>query len=247
MPSSATTPITETRPAGIVLEVDGLRIVLLRKPVKQVHLSINPPHGELRLSAPPHVPEEVLCAWIRLRRAWIVQQQTRMQAREREAEKQYIPLETHYVGGRACRLYITEHEGRTEINLNHDRLELRMRKGSTPAQREKAIDAWHRQLLRAQLPSLIAHYQQLLGVEVREVGIKRMKTRWGTCNPNAGRIWINAELAKKPLRCLEYIVAHEMVHLLEPGHNARFRQLLQQVLPDWEQRREELSELPVGV
>jgi predicted metal-dependent hydrolase len=229
------------------IELNGITVEVVRKKIKQVHLSVNPPTGKVRISAPAHVHTDVLRAWALTRMTWIKRQRSKMEQTLREPPLRYVQLETHYAGGRACLLYITERPGRTEVKLNHDRLELYIRPGSTTAQREKAIDVWHRSLLREQLPALISRYEKLLQVKVHEVGIKRMKTRWGTCNPKARRIWINAELAKKPLRSLEYIVAHEMAHLVEPSHNARFRNLLNQLLPDWPQRKRELGELPIGV
>ncbi len=155
--------------------------------------------------------------------------------------------ESHYVGGRRYRLDVIEHDGPAAVRLrNNTTLELRVRPGTSRAQREAVLHRWYRQRLREQIPQLISKWEPEIGVTVAEWGIKKMKTRWGTCNIDARRIWLNLELAKKPAACLEYILAHEMVHLLERHHNERFQQLMDRLMPQWRLHREELNRAPLS-
>ena len=155
--------------------------------------------------------------------------------------------ESQYFQGRRYRLNAIEHDSPPAVRVtNPSTMALRIRRGTSAEERQELLTSWYRERLREQVPGLLAKWQPRLGVTVAEVRIRRMKTRWGSCNASARRIWLNSELAKKPDACLEYILVHEMVHLLERHHNERFRELMDRLIPTWRMRREELNRAPLS-
>lgn len=227
------------------LTLGGIDIEVVQKNIKHVHLSVLPPEGQVRVSAPLHIDQETLRAYIITKLPWIRKQQQKLQAQVREAPRDMVGGESHYFNGQRYLLEIVERNSVPEVDLGHHTITLYVRPGTAPDKRLAILREWYRANLKERLPPIIGHYEKLMGVKVAEFGVKQMKTKWGTCNPAAGRIWVNLELAKKPASCLEYIVVHEMVHLLEPSHNKRFKSLMEQYMPNWRGYRDELNSLPV--
>lgn len=228
------------------IEVNGIRVDVVRKNIKNLHLGVYPPAGRVRVAAPEHLDDEAVRLAVASRLAWIRRQQEHYAAQERESAREMVTGESHYLQGRRYRLDVVVVTGRPSVSLRDGRtLEMRIRAGTSTADRRQLLQRWYRRLLRGQVADLLAKWQPVVGVEVADWGIKRMKTRWGTCNSEARRIWINLELAKKPPACLEYIVVHELVHLIERCHNERFRELMDHHLPQWRMNRDELNSAPL--
>jgi predicted metal-dependent hydrolase len=176
---------------------------------------------------------------------WIRQQQRKILQQEREPEREYLDLESHYVWGKRYLLSVLERDLTPKVELQHRRLVLTIRPGTNQAKREQMLEAWYRQQVKLATPSLITKWEPKLAVKVARLFVQRMRTRWGSCNPKVGNIRLNTDLAKKPRECLEYIVLHEMVHLLEPTHNERFVGLMDRWMPNWKTFRETLNRLPL--
>lgn len=229
------------------IEVNGLPVSVVRKEIKHLHLAVYPPDGRVRVAAPLLVDDEAVRLAVIARWSWIRRQQEKFAAQERQPAREYVSGESHYFAGARYRLNVIEHDGPARVELrNRQFIDLYARPAGSVEQRRRAMAAWYRAHLRAALPPLIEKWQGVLGVHVAECGIKQMKTHWGTCNIEARRIWLNLELAKKSPRCLEYILVHEMVHLLERHHNDRFRALMDQHLPQWQFLRDELNREPLA-
>lgn len=229
------------------MTVGGVSVAIVRKPIRSLRFAVQPPDGAVRVSVPLEVSDEVVRLAIVDKLPWIKRQRATFAAQPRQSPRAMVTGETHYVFGRACRLRLVEEDGPLRIALpRKGELVVRARRGLTQEQREHAMQAWYRERLKELVPELVARWERLLGVKASAVSIKRMKTRWGTCNTRARRIWLNLELAKKPQRCLEYIVAHELVHLVERTHSARFVALLDRHMPRWKSYRAELNAAPLA-
>ncbi len=229
------------------IEVDGLTIRVVRKNIKNLHLAVYPPDGHVRVAAPLLLDDEAVRLAVISRLGWIRRQQEKFAQQERQGRREYVSGESHYFLGARYRLNLIEQAGAGRVAVrNRQYLDLCMRPGSTAEQRRRVLDGWYRAYLRGVIPALIQKWEGVLGVRVAEWGIRQMKTRWGTCNIAARRIWINLELAKKPAPCLEYVVVHEMLHLLERRHDAHFRALMDHFLPQWQFLRDELNREPLG-
>lgn len=238
---------TDTQPAHSSLRVSDLHVEIVRKDIKNLHLGVYPPDGRVRLAVPLRVDDETARLLIVNKLGWIRRQQARFATQARQSAREMVDGESHYVGGRRYRLRVVEQDAPPQITLRGGNiLELRVRPHTDAARRLNILQAWYRAQLKAALPDLIAKWSPVLGVTVAAWGIKRMKTRWGTCNIAARRIWLNLELAKKSPQCLEYVLVHEMVHLLERTHNDRFRALMDRYLPQWQLRRAELNAAPLA-
>lgn len=229
-----------------VLEIQGLAVTVRRKAIKNLHLAVYPPDGRVRVSAPLAMSDDAVRMAVVSRLGWIRRQQARFAAQARQSEREMVRGESHYVWGHRCRLEIEERDAPPQVRVSGRRLILQVRPGAKAEKRRAVLGEWYRAELRARLPELIARWEPVIGVRVAEWRIKRMKTRWGTCNVEARRIWLNLELAKKAAHCLEYILVHEMVHLLERHHNERFCALMDQFLPQWRLYREELNREPLA-
>ncbi|MCB4361854.1 M48 family metallopeptidase [Quatrionicoccus australiensis] len=227
------------------IDLGNLQIEVLRKKIKNLHLSVLPPLGRVRIAAPGHMNLDTIRVFVISRLSWIKAQQRKMQVQQREAPREYVDRESHYVWGRRYLLKRVELEAASAIELKHSKLVLQVRPGTNELRSREILDAWYREQIRAAVPELIAKWEPVLGVKVGRVFVQRMKTRWGSCNPATGAIRLNTDLAKKPAECLEYIVVHEMTHLLEPSHNARFVSLMALFMPQWQHLRDELNALPV--
>ncbi|MDD2770264.1 MAG: SprT family zinc-dependent metalloprotease [Methylococcus sp.] len=227
------------------LELGGIVVDVVLKDIKNIHLSVYPPTGRVRISAPARMSMDTIRVFAISKLAWIKRQQKGIRAQERETPREYLDRESHYAWGKRYLLAITESEAAPSVVLEHSRLILRVRPGTDAEKFQTIVDAWYREQLRQALPPLIAQWEPLLGVMVKRFFVQRMKTRWGSCNPGNRSIRLNTDLAKKPRECLEYILVHELAHLLEPTHNARFVAVMDRFMPDWQLRRDLLNQLPV--
>jgi predicted metal-dependent hydrolase len=228
-----------------ILDLGELHAEVIRKAIKHVHLSVLPPAGKVRVAAPQSMPLETIRLFVISKLPWIRTQQRKLQAQERETPREFLNKESHYLWGKRYLLELSLADAAPTVNLTPRKLELQVRPGANAAQCEEVLDAWYRQQIREALPALLAKWEPLLGVKTSRVFVQRMKTKWGSCTPQAGYIRLNTDLAKKPPECLEYIVVHELVHLLEPTHNERFSALMDLYLPHWHHLRAQLNRLPV--
>jgi predicted metal-dependent hydrolase len=228
------------------IQLGDIAITVRRKDIKHVHLSVYPPSGSVTLVAPKGTRLAVARAYAVSRLGWIRDQQAKLRAQAREAPRQFVERESHYVWGRRYLLSVRKAEARPSIQLGHRTITLTVRPGSSRAKREEVFHAWHKALLHEAVPALIHKWELKLGVETSAWFLQRMKTRWGSCNPRARTIRLNTELVKKPKDLLEYVIVHELLHLLEPTHSERFLGLLARHWPGWREARAELNELPLG-
>jgi len=225
------------------IEVNGIAVDVHRKPIKNLHVGVYPPDGRVRVAAPERLDDEAIRLAIVSRLTWICRQQRGFAEQARESAREMMTGESHYFRGRRYRLNVLEQSGRPRVRLAGNRtLELRVPPDTDTEARRYTLDRWYRQQLREEIPGLIDAWAPVVGVDVAECRIKRMKTRWGSCNIAARRIWLNLELIRKPTPCLEYILVHETVHLLERHHSDRFRQLMDAFMPDWRLRRDALNQ-----
>ncbi|PUE08870.1 metal-dependent hydrolase [Limnohabitans sp. T6-5] len=229
-----------------VIELGDITISVTFKAIMNVHLTVHPPDGQVSLVAPLGTRPEVVRAYAITRLGWIRQQQATLGAQARETPRQYVERESHYLWGRRHLLNVVEGEGKAFVTLDHKRITLHVRPGSDAAKRAEVLHEWRKRLLHDVVPGLIAKWQPRLGVQVSGYFLQRMKTQWGSCNHAAGNIRLNTELVKKPKDLLEYVVVHEMAHLLEPTHSERFAALLDLHYPTWREARAELNELPLA-
>lgn len=229
------------------IQLGEVAIALRRKDVKHVHLSVHPPTGRVTLVAPVGTRPEVARAYAISKLGWIREQQARLRGQARETARQFIERESHCLWGRHYLLSVREENTRPSVLLSPRRITLTVRPGSSAARRAAIMQGWHRSLLHAVVPALIRGWEPKLGVSVAGYFLQRMKTRWGSCNFQARHIRLNSELVKKPRDLLEYVVVHEMIHLIEPTHSERFLSLLSKHYPRWREARAELNELPLGV
>ncbi len=227
------------------IKLGNFTVDVILKDIRNIHLSVHPPTGRVRISAPKRMHMDSIRGFAVSKLHWIKQQQAKLRGQERETPREYVERESHYLWGERYLLAIIENQGPPSIELKHNRMFLQVRPGTDTERRQALVEEWYRGQIKAVVPELIAKWGPVLGVSVRRVFIQRMKTRWGSCNTQAGTIRLNTELAKKPKECLEYIVVHEMIHLLEPRHNSRFIHLLDQHLPMWQYRRQALNRLPI--
>lgn len=218
---------------------------VVRKDIKNVHLSVHPPTGRVRISAPSRMSLDTIRIFAISKLAWIKQQQRKLREQERETPREYLDRESHYVWGKRYLLNVVERDLAPALVLKHNRMILTVRVGTDEAAKEAVVAQWYREQIKAVAPELIEKWGPILGVSVNRFFVQQMKTKWGSCNPHARTIRLNTELAKKPKECLEYIVLHEMVHLIEPTHNARFVALMDRFMPKWQFRLQGLNRLPV--
>lgn len=229
------------------IEVSGIQVEVVRKPIKNLHLSVHPPDGRVRVSAPSHIDDEAVRLAIVSKLPWIRRHQKTFADQPRQSLREMVSGESHYFLGRRYRLNVIEREGPNRISLNGaSELTMQLRPSTDRYKRQQLLNDWYRQHMKELLPDLLAKWQPIIGVQVADWGIKKMKTRWGSCNTKEHRVWLNLELAKKPLHCLEYVLVHEMVHLLERQHTDRFKTLMDDFLPQWRLYREELNQTPLA-
>lgn len=229
------------------ITVSGIPVQVVRKPIKHLHLSVCPPQGHVRVAAPIHMTDDNIRLAIITRLIWIKQQQANFQAQPRQSARQMVTGESHYVFGKRYRLEVIERRGCHEVVIKNNRtLQLFVNPGTSTPNRALVLNQWYRDQLTARIPKLLDRWQPQIGKEVADWGIKKMKTKWGSCNIAQRRIWLNLELAKKPIECLEYVVVHELVHLLERHHGDRFKAHMDQYFPQWRHCRDVLQREPLA-
>jgi hypothetical protein len=229
------------------ISVAGLAVNVVRKDIKNLHLGVYPPNGRIRVAAPQSMDDEAVRLAVSTKLAWIKRQQKRFKDQERQPPRQYVYRESHYYFGQRYLLHVIEEDGPARIMIrNKTTLDLHIPKGTDITKRGQIMHAWYRKELKARIPDLIEKWEPIIGVNVTFWGIKKMKTKWGSCNSRAGRIWLNLELAKKPVQCLEFIVVHEMVHMLERHHNDDFKDIMDHLISQWRFYRDELNRAPLG-
>lgn len=231
----------------MILTVNGIEVQIVRKDIKNLHLAVYPPDGRVRVAVPKHVTDDNVRLAVISKLRWIKKQQQDFKEQPRQSERQYLSGECHYVFGKRYRLELIERDGKPEVKpLRSGKLQLFVRPGSSVEVKEKALNAWYREELKRAIPELLEKWQPIVGKEASDWGIRKMKTKWGSCNIEQRRIWLNLELAKKPTECLEYILVHELVHLYERNHNQRFMKLLDQFLPNWRTNKKTLNTSPLS-
>lgn len=215
------------------------------KNIKNIHLSVYPPDGKVRISAPLRMNIDTIRVFAITKLGWIRQQQKKLREQSRETPREYLDRESHYVWGKRYLLEVTEKDAAPKIELSHNKIQLQVRPVTPQDKRQALLEQWYRETIKDAIPPLIAKWEPIIGVKIERYFVQRMKTKWGSCSPATRSIRLNTDLAKKPPECLEYIVVHEMVHLLEPSHNNRFISLMDQFMPKWRFHKEELNKLPV--
>jgi hypothetical protein len=231
---------------NFTVEVSGLKVEVIRKDIKNLHVGVYPPNGRVRVAAPRRLDDEAIRLAIISRLGWIRRQRKGFEQQVRQSRREMVTGESHYYKGRRYLLDVIEHKGPASVHIINNRtMELRIRPGRNRDDREAILLRWYRHRLREQIPKLLSKWEPKVGVKVAEVRIKRMKTRWGSCTREAQRIWLNLELIKKASSCLEYILVHEMVHFLERHHNEHFLDLMDKLMPQWKLYREELNRTPL--
>jgi predicted metal-dependent hydrolase len=228
------------------IQLGDIAIAVTRKEIKHVHLSVHPPSGRVTLVAPTATRPEAARAYAISKLGWIRSQQAKLKGQAREPQREFIERESHYLWGRRYLLTVREANAKPTIKLDHRRILLTVRPGTSQAKRAEIIHEWHKELLHSQVPALIQKWEPRLGVTVAGYFLQRMKTKWGSCNHKAGNIRLNTELVKKPKDLLEYVIVHEMAHLIAPTHSEKFVSLLNDHYPTWREARTELNALPLG-
>jgi predicted metal-dependent hydrolase len=228
------------------IQLGDITVEVTQKDIKNVHLSVYPPFGQVKIAAPERMDLDTIRIYAISKLTWIRKQQAKIKSQKREAPREYLTKESHYYFGKRYLLKVIEHNLSPVVKLKHNTIELYIRPDTSTEKRKEILEEWYRAQLKVKIPELISKWETVMDVQVNDYGIKKMKTKWGTCNIGAKRIWLNLELAKKPVCCLEYIIIHEMTHLLERNHNTRFVALMNSFLPNWKEVKEELNRLPVS-
>jgi predicted metal-dependent hydrolase len=227
------------------LEIGGVSVDVIRKDIKNLHLSVYPPTGRVRIAAPSRTSLEAIRAFAITRLAWIRRHQRKVVMQEREPPREYIDRESHYVWGERVMLKLVERDLPPVVSLKHRTLTMQVRPNTYVASREKLLEGWYRDELRERAMSSLEKWQTHLGVEASALFVQRMKTKWGSCNPHTGNIRLNTDLAKKPIECLDYVILHELAHLRVRLHTPEFFSLLDYALPQWREIRQTLNLLPL--
>jgi predicted metal-dependent hydrolase len=228
------------------IRVSDITIDVVRKDIKNLHLGVYPPAGRVRIAAPLRVTDEAVRLFAISKIGWIKKHQHGFEKQERQAVREYVTGESHYFNGKRYLLNVITDTGPSKVHLRHKYIDLHVKELHTAKQRAAVLEKFYRAYLKEIVPGIIAKAEQAMGVKLREYNIKKMKTKWGTCNIEEKRIWLNLELAKKNIESIEYIIVHEMVHLLERHHNERFMAYMDRFLPQWKDIKSELNSLPVG-
>jgi predicted metal-dependent hydrolase len=226
------------------LTLGNIDIEVEQKDIKNIHLSVYPPNGRVRIAAPERMDLDTIRVFAISKLQWIKNQQEVLQNQEREPKREYLNRESHYFFGKRYLLKVHQVDAAPKVELDHKHIHLYVRPNASTEKRAEVMDEWHRTELKKIVPKLITKWEKRIGVKSNDYGIKKMRTKWGSCNTEAKRIWLNLELAKKPKECLEYIIVHELVHLLERSHNERFVKFMDEFMPKWRFHRDELNRIP---
>ena len=221
--------------------VSGIEIEIIKKDIKNMHLSVLPPLGKVHISAPLNANDEAINLFAITKLGWIKNQIKNFENQSRQTEREYIAGESHYVWGRRYRLELNFSNKGNYVEIHRNKLILTVREKSTQSQREKFMNEWYRAELKAKFPEFVEKWEPIIGVQATAVGVKNMRTRWGTCNVKDKKVLLNLQLAKKPINCLEYVVVHELVHLLEKNHTTVFVEYMDKFLPNWRMVKDELN------
>ena len=228
------------------IELGEIAVEVVKKDIKNIHLSVHPPAGRVRISAPLRMNLETIRVFAISKLGWIKQHQKKLREQERETPREYLDRESHYVWEKRYLLEVIEADAAPGVELKHSKMLLRVRPGTSEDKKQAIVDKWYRAQIKKAVPSLIAKWEPLMGVKVERFFVQKMKTKWGSCNLDSKSIRLNTDLAKKPQECLEYIVLHEMVHLLVRDHGDRFTTLMDRNLPSWRLVRQTLNEAPLA-
>jgi hypothetical protein len=231
---------------GESLTIGGVHVEVVKKAIKNLHLTVHPPQGRVHIVAPERMQLDTIRLYAISKLPWLRRQIAELQAQARESRREYVNRESHFVWGSRYLLKVVEREAPPSVELHKRELVLAARPGASQAQRYEIFAAWHRAQVRAAVAPLLAKWQRILKVEARAVFVRQMKTKWGSCNPKKATIRFNTDLAKKPLACLEYVLVHELAHLREPTHSDRFRAILNHHLPNWPHLRNQLNRAPLA-
>jgi len=226
------------------IELGNISIDVEQKDIKNIHLSVYPPHGKVKIAAPERMDMDTIRVFAINKLQWIKKQQETFKNQERETRREFLTKESHYFRGERYLLKVIERNEKPKAILKHSTIELYIRPSTSTKKRKEILDEWYRDEMKKVIPKMLEKWEKKIGVKTNEFGVKIMRTKWGTCNVEAKRIWLNLELAKKPLECLEYIVVHELIHLLERSHNAVFVKYMNEFMPKWRFYRDELNRLP---
>ena len=229
-----------------VIQLGEVELEVFYKDIKNLHLSVYPPNGRIRVSAPRHMSLDAIRLFAISKLDWIKRERRKIQEQERETPREHLDRESHYVWGERLLLEVVDRPAAPKVQLKLRRLVLQIRPGAGETKKREVLAKWYREQIRLALPDLTGKWESRLGVEVARFFIQHMKTKWGSCNPSRRTIRLNTELAKKPRECLEYILVHEMIHIIEPTHSERFRRLMDRHMPTWRERREELNRAPLA-
>ena len=227
------------------IKLGNIAVDVILKDIKNVHLSVYPPTGRVRISAPKRMSVDTIRVFAISKLGWIKKQQAKLQTQERETPRDFLDRESHYVWGKRYLLNMVEGDHAPSVTLKGNKMILKIRPQTGGDKRQGIIENWYREQLKAEAKTLIAKWGPRIDVTVDRFYVRRMKTKWGSCNPKKRSIRLNTDLARKPHECLEYLVVHEMAHILEPTHNARFVGLMDRFMPNWQHRRDQLNQLPV--
>jgi predicted metal-dependent hydrolase len=226
--------------------IGGIHVEVVKKAIKNLHLTVHPPQGRVHIVAPERMQLDTIRLYAISKLPWLRRQIAELQAQARESSREYVNRESHFVWGSRYLLKVVEREAPPTVELRKRQLVLAVRPGTSEAQRHEILAAWHRAQVRAVVVPLLAKWQGILKVEARAIFVRQMKTKWGSCNPKKATIRFNTELAKKPLACLEYVLVHELAHLIEPTHSDRFRAILSRHLANWPHLRNQLNRAPLA-
>lgn len=227
------------------INLGEIAVDVVKKDIKNIHLSVYPPAGKVRISAPLRMDLDTIRVFAITKLAWIKNQQKKLREQERETPREYLECESHYVWGKRYLLKLVEKDAAPTVELKHSKMILQLRPQASEGKMQEILEAWYREQLKEAVLVLVEKWQPLMGVKVEKFFVQKMKTKWGSCSPDTKSIRLNTDLAKKPPECLEYIVVHEMVHLLEPTHNSRFIALMDRFMPKWRFYKDQLNRLPV--
>lgn len=229
------------------LKVCGLEVQTVKKNIKNMHLGVYPPEGRVRVAAPMKMSDESIRLFVISKIPWIKKQKTKYEKQQRQSKREFVSGESHYFLGDRYRLNIINSEQAPKVEIKRKtHIDLHVKPGTSTEKRQEILDNFYREELKKIVPSMLAQWQNKIGINVKEVNIKKMKTKWGTCNAEDGRIWLNLELAKNPKYCMEYVLVHEMVHFLEKTHSDRFFNIMDTHMPQWPQHRDELNNSVLG-
>lgn len=234
------------KPEKTRLEIGDLHLDVVRKKIKNLRLSVYPPNGRVRVAAPLRLNDDAIRLFVISKIGWIKKHQSTFESQERLTPRQYVSGECHYLFGNRYLLNVVYYGSKPRVKVRDNAcIDLYVGVGANEAQREKVLTDWYRDQLKGQVSLLMKKWAPIIGVELRDWRIRRMKTRWGSCSRKNKRIWINLELARRPLHCLEFVIVHELTHLLERLHNERFKALMDGFIPQWRSYRRELNQLMI--